>query len=90
MAEPRSPQPVEEPAPPAVDSITDAQLQKLNIQLREVGGLREAKLQLLSQLLGRHIESSKELTISDASHAIEALQRISDGLDPMPDSGAEQ
>lgn len=81
--------PVEEPAAPAVDGITDAQLQKLNIQLREqVGGLREAKLQLLSELLGRPITSSKELTISDASHAIEALQRISEGIDPMPGSGA--
>lgn len=83
------PQPVDADSAPAVDALTDAQLQKLNIQLRElVGGLRESKLQLLSDVLGRQVTSSKELTISDASRAIEALQRIQDGMDPMPGSGA--
>jgi hypothetical protein len=83
-------QPVDEPPVQAVDALTDAQLQKLNIMLREqVGGVREAKLQLLSELLGRHIESSKDLSISDASRAMEKLQRIADGMDPMPGSGAD-
>jgi hypothetical protein len=87
--EPEPPAPTPEQQPPAADSITDAQLQKLNIQLREqVGGLREAKLQLLSEVLGRQVTSSKELTISDATKAIDALQRIADGIDPMPGSGA--
>jgi len=89
-AEPAAAAESEPPPEPAADGITDAQLQKLNIQLRElVGGVREDKLRLLSQVLGRHIESSKDLTISDASNAIERLQRISDGMDPMPDSGAQ-
>jgi hypothetical protein len=54
--------------------ITGPQLAKLNILLTEAGIKdRDEKLQRVSQIVGRQIGSSKELTKAEASKVIEAL-----------------
>lgn len=56
-------------------AITPAQLTKLNIQLQENGfDDRDEKLRFLSLRLGRSIESSKDLSLDEASHLIDAFE----------------
>jgi len=65
------PEPLAEPEP-IIDPITTAQLTKLNIILQEQGlNEREDKLNYLSTYLGRSIESSKDLTKSEAHRLID-------------------
>lgn len=71
-----APAPEDEPAPedaPADEpGITTAQLTKLNIILQEQGlSDRDDKLNYLSTYLGRSIESSKDLTKSEAHRLID-------------------
>lgn len=67
------------PEPPAKDSgeqITDAQVRKLNILLREHGmNTDEARFAWLSQGCQREITSSKQLTKAEATRAIDALDK---------------
>ncbi len=57
---------------PSSDPITTAQLTKLNIILQEQGRTdRDDKLNYLSTYLGRSIESSKDLTKSEAHRLID-------------------
>ena len=72
-------QPVTEPAPapdPAEKPITKAQVTKLNILLKEEGlNDRAAKLQYRSEQMRRPIQSSNELTFTEAHDLIEFLER---------------
>jgi hypothetical protein len=78
-APPTQATPSEPDAQPAEDapvrgSITDAQLTKLAIALKELGMTDRAKgLAYLSDTIGRPVSSSKELTKTEASKVIEAL-----------------
>ena len=64
------------PAAEAVSDITDAQVKKLNILLREHGmDTDEARYAWLSQGCAREITSSKQLTKAEATRAIDALTR---------------
>jgi hypothetical protein len=70
------PEPAAQPADdtPVRGSITDAQLTKLAIALKELGMTDRAKgLAYLSDTIGRKVSSSKELTKAEASKVIEAL-----------------
>lgn len=81
---PLSPQTDDVPEPPA--PITDEQLTRLSITLRELfGDDRAAKLRLVSSLIGREIASSTELTKADASVAIDKADAILAGVEPFPD-----
>lgn len=68
--------------PPADDpgeQITDAQVRKLNILLREHGmDTCETRFGWLSQGCQREITSSKQLTKAEATRAIDALSRKAD------------
>lgn len=73
---PPAPEPAAEPAEtaPSRGSITDAQLTKLAIALKELGMTdREKGLAYLSDTVGRQVSSSKKLTKAEASKVIEAL-----------------
>lgn len=93
-------QPLVEQAPrPAVapnpDGITQAQLTKLAISLKELGMTdREKGLAYLSDTVGRPITSSKELTKAEASRVIEDLaqagQPAPEGEEPPADPWAGQ
>jgi hypothetical protein len=70
-----------EPPPPGDDEpdepllITDAQIKKLSILLRENGfDAREARHDFVAAAIGRVIESSKELTRHEASQVIDVLE----------------
>jgi hypothetical protein len=68
--------PVQASAERADDGITPAQLRKLHAALNEAGlGDRGAGLAYLTDLLGREITTSKELSKDDASRAIDDLER---------------
>jgi hypothetical protein len=55
-------------------AVTDAQLQKMHASFNELGITdREQRLAYTSNVLGRDVESSKELTKADASKLIERL-----------------
>ncbi|MEM3426713.1 RecT family recombinase [Hydrogenobacter thermophilus] len=58
-----------------VRMITDAQLRKLKAQLKELGITdREEARELIVSIIGREVESSKDLTIEEASQVISALE----------------
>ena len=56
--------------------ITDAQVKKIGAQMRDAGLTeREAALKYVVDVIGREVGSRTELTISEASKVIEALQK---------------
>lgn len=64
-------------APPAQDPITPAQQKALHAALRDAGaGDRDTGLELIASIIGRPVESSKELTKADASRVIDALKDV--------------
>lgn len=68
---------------PAGDTVTPAQLQKLHVQLGEIGiEARDAKLSTLGLLVGRELESSKDVTRAEATQAIDRLGRCLQSDDP--------
>jgi hypothetical protein len=65
-----------EPEPPTDPPITDAQLRKLHVALREaVGSDRDAGLALIGDYIAREISSTKDLTKAEASTAIDRLEQ---------------
>ena len=86
------PEPAPEPgftddAPPAESLITKPQNDKLHAQLRDLGkDDRDAGLALLSDILGRPVESTKKLTFVEASDIIDELDtRLMAQLAPEPE-----
>lgn len=60
-----------------VDPITPAQQKALHAALRDAGaGDRDTGLELIASIIGRPVESSKELTKADASRVIDALKDV--------------
>lgn len=59
---------------PEVPSITKAQLTKLAILIRELGMERDESLALFSGWIDRDIQSTKELTVPEASAVIDRLE----------------
>ena len=63
----------EDPASP--DGITDAQSRKMHAAFNDLGITdREQRLGYCTNLIGRQIETSKELTRDEASRVIDALE----------------
>lgn len=59
------------------DPITPAQQKALHAALRDAGaGDRDTGLELIASIIGRPVESSKELTKADASRVIDALKDV--------------
>jgi hypothetical protein len=91
---PPDPQPEPDPEPPP-EPATDAQLRRMFALFRDQDiEDRQSRLAYTEQVLGRKIESSKELSKDDASKVIDALQpnppvfRIPDGVTLPPDQQA--
>lgn len=76
----------EDPEPPSplpeADRMTDPQRKALHALLRKRGGVGDTRFPILSQLLGREVTSTDELSVSDASFCIDALQE-----DGAPEGG---
>lgn len=69
----------------AEQGITDAQSRKLHALLREAGiTVRETGLAYISQIIGRDIESSKELSKAEASAAIDQIEREKEPAEEPP------
>ncbi|HEY6012493.1 MAG TPA: hypothetical protein VIU37_00750 [Candidatus Limnocylindrales bacterium] len=68
---------VEEPPPAAPRLITPAQQKKLHALLNETGRKdRDVALVYIAGVLGREIESTKELTVAEAGRVIEAMESL--------------
>lgn len=81
--EPPEPDLAPEPGPTdvtnAVELIRPAQMRKLQVLFHEKGFKgRDDRLGYVTQILGFAVESSKELTVAQASTAINALDRLDD------------
>lgn len=73
------------------DVLSDAQLKKVNILLREKGYTqRDIALAHLTDLLGRDVDTSKTLTKAEASKVIEAMQAPTQPAEPTFDDAAWQ
>lgn len=73
------------PAERAGTPATAAQVTKLNIGLREiVGNDRAEKLALVSAMIGRPVESSRDLSLDEARIAIEWAESIIAGTGALP------
>lgn len=72
-------------------SITKPQLTKLHILAQERGieDDRDGYLRYLTNIAGRDIESSKELTVDEASRVIDSLEKDVNALKPKTDEAAE-
>ena len=87
-AEPKPVPSAVRPEGPEREPITDKQLQKLHILFGEVGIKdRDEGLRYLSELTGRTIGSSKELTKDEASRAIDTLEQRRNETSPEPADG---
>lgn len=74
-----NPLPDAPPPAPEPQAIRPAQLTRLHILLKETGYTdRESGLEKLSEIVGYTVESSKHLTVSQASACIEALVQLSE------------
>jgi recombination protein RecT len=78
---PRPPAPRPIPDPPASDDagddpdqMTEPQRKALHALLRKRGGVGDTRFPILSDLLGREITSTNELSKADASFLIDAMQ----------------
>lgn len=70
--------------PPKPTEITKPQLAKLQILFNELGWTdRDDRLRAASTIVGRKLESSKELSVREASQLIEKLQECSEQDDPQ-------
>lgn len=76
---------IEEP-----ESITAAQVTKLNTVAGKLGLDREAKINGLRMVTGRDIESSKDLTKAEAKEAIDKLEEALAGKIVTDDLGAQE
>lgn len=78
------PTPAAEPDEPATDGITPPQLKKLHAAMGDRGfSDRAAGLDYLSQVIGRDITTSKDLTKDEASRVIDLLENgVSEALPP--------
>jgi recombination protein RecT len=56
------------------DQMTEPQRKALHALLRKRGGVGDTRFPILSELLGREVTSTNELTVADASYCIDALQ----------------
>lgn len=67
----------DEPAPDRDGMATDAQIRKMVVAFKEIGVVdRDDRLQVLSDVAGRPIGSSKELTKDEASKVIDHLEGV--------------
>ena len=65
---------------------TDAQITKLVICFKELGiSDREDRVQFLRDAIGRHIDSSKEMTKAEASAVIDKLESAPPSAEPPLD-----
>lgn len=70
--------------PPKPTEITKPQLAKLVILFNQLGWTdRDDRLRAASTIVGRKLESSKELSVREASRLIEKLQECSEQDDPQ-------
>jgi hypothetical protein len=90
MAEPEL-TPAPEPEPVTADTITDAQMKHLHASFNDLGiSDRDQRLAYCTNLLGRDVESSKELSKDEASRVIDALKAdAGDAADVDPDPWAD-
>lgn len=90
--EPESTPEPAEPAEPVPDLLSDAQLKKVNIVLRENGYTdREAALIYVGQIIGREVASTKTLTKGEASAVIDFFEadQTEPPLDDAPTATTE-
>ena len=74
------------PASASVSFATDAQITKLVICFKELGITdREDRVQFLRDAIGRHIDSSKEMTRAEASAVIDKLESAPPSDEPPLD-----
>jgi hypothetical protein len=75
------PAPAEEPLfPDQPEHITNQQLTKLHVVLKKAGLTdREAGLKVISDVVGRVVDSTKSLSKDEASRAIDHLEDVDDG-----------
>ena len=65
------------------DGITQPQVRKINATFRDLGvSERPERLEITAALVGRAIETSKDLTKDEAGTLIETLEKVSGGPDP--------
>lgn len=68
------------------DTITDAQTKKLHALVGDLGLNREQKIGGVCQIVGRQVESTKELTKAEAVQVIDSLeQALKNRGEPQPD-----
>lgn len=80
------PLPGEDDDEPVVELATDAQITKLVICFKELGiSDREDRVQFLRDAIGRHIDSSKEMTKAEASAVIDKLESAPPSDEPPLD-----
>lgn len=87
---------VVDPEPADAPLITPAQNRKLHAMLRQAGaGEKDAALPLISSLVGRKVESTKDLTRAEANTVIDTLEQDTaepategDDMFPPVDGGA--
>lgn len=69
--------PADDAPPPDPNAMTPAQLKKLQALMNEKGYVdRDRKLELLSEVLGRTIETTKGLNRADAGTLIDAIEKM--------------
>ncbi len=69
---------VEEPSPQASDTITDAQMKKLQASFTEHGITeRTERLEVVATIIGREVASAKDLTKEEASQVIDWFEQRS-------------
>lgn len=78
----------DEPAEP--DTITPAQIKKLNTVVSKLGLDRDQKISGLRMVTGREIESSKDLTKAEAVAAIDSLEEALAGKTVVEQLGATE
>lgn len=75
--------PVDDPPPADPNGATDAQLRKMGVGFRAAGITdRDDRLMYVKQIIGREVQSSKELSKREASLVIDALSTPAE-LDPQ-------
>jgi hypothetical protein len=76
------------PGESAPDSVTGPQLTKVNTVLGQIGwNDRDDKLRAASAIVGRPLQSSKDMTKAEAHALIEALEKVAAGPDPADKLG---
>lgn len=82
---------LDEPAPPAEEMATDDQLKAMHTLFSALTiGARETRLRYVANVIGREVESSKELTKAEASQVINALDADATASEAAIEGEAEE